>query len=462
MSYDTLYFVCFLAAVWLAFELLPWRGWVLLAASIIFYAAAGLRDSLLAAVIILINYAFQYPIARDRRWLYPALIINFGCLAYFKYRVFLATAAGLNFFTGDIIIPLGISFYVFQLSAFLIDLTRGRAQLFVSLPRFAFFKLFFGQLVAGPIMRWKKFGPQVHRLFDGKLSPRRSRLIGLGLGLCLLGLTKKVVLADSIGPFVDTIFRQGPGDAPAAWLGTWLFVFQIYFDFSGYSDIAIGLGLIFGLVLSPNFATPFLATSIQEFWQRWHMTLTQYLRDYVFLPLSDLRLVGRRYRVAQSLAMMVLTMALCGLWHGAGWNFIVWGTLQGLAMVFSFIWAKYLPSPPILVAWGATFLFFLVSVVFFRAANLSSAMAYLGTLWGFGGIGSARVPEDGAGGLLIVAGCLALLATHWLEGRLLTRRAVRRLLQMDGWFLRGLFAGTAIWLLLVPKVQDNPFIYFRF
>ena len=130
MRYDTLYFAFFLALVWLAFLLVPWRGWILLAASILFYAAAGLRDSVLAAVIILSNYAFQFPIQRDRRWLYPALLIDFGCLAYFKYRVFLTTAVGFDVFTHDIVIPLGISFYVFQLSAFLIDIAHGKAQPF--------------------------------------------------------------------------------------------------------------------------------------------------------------------------------------------------------------------------------------------------------------------------------------------------------------------------------------------
>ncbi|MGA6964388.1 MAG: hypothetical protein WBZ51_12285, partial [Xanthobacteraceae bacterium] len=166
MRYDSLYFAFFLGLVWLAFVLLPWRGWILLAASIGFYAAAGVRDSVLAAIIVLSNYGFQFLIERDRRWLYPALILDFGCLAYFKYRVFLATAIGFDVFTHDIVIPLGISFYVFQLSAFLIDISRGRALPFHSLARFALFKLFFSQLVAGPITRWRQFGPQVHRLFD--------------------------------------------------------------------------------------------------------------------------------------------------------------------------------------------------------------------------------------------------------------------------------------------------------
>ena len=155
MSYDSLYFAFFLAAVWVLFDLLPWRGAILLLASIVFYAAAGPRDSAIAAAVILANYGFQFAIVRERRWLSVALAANFGCLAYFKYRVFLAGAAGSELFGGAIVIPLGISFYVFQLSAFMIDISRGRALPFASLPRFALFKLFFGQLVAGPIMRWR-------------------------------------------------------------------------------------------------------------------------------------------------------------------------------------------------------------------------------------------------------------------------------------------------------------------
>ncbi len=462
MSYDALYFAFFLAIVCLAFRVLPWRGLVLLIASIAFYAAAGLRDSVLAAIVILVNYGFQFPVARDRRWLFAALLINFGCLAYFKYRVFLATAAGSSLFTGHIVIPLGISFYIFQLSAFLIDISRGHAKPFVSLARFALFKLFFGQLIAGPIMRWRQFGPQVNRLFDSGLPPRGYRWAGLGLGLCVLGLTKKVVLADSIAPFVDTIYRDGPLNAAAAWLGAWLFAFQIYFDFSGYSDIAVGVGLIFGLVLSRNFDTPFRAASIQDFWQRWHMTLTRFMRDYVYLPLADLRLGGRRHRVAWNFSAMVLTMALCGLWHGAGWNFIVWGALQGIAMVLAAAWSRSLPSPPHWVKWAATFGFVLASLVFFRAASVTSAAEFLGTMFGLGGAGSAPVPADGAGGLVIAAACLALLALHWAEARLLSRRAVRLLVRWDGLFLRALFAAIAVWLLVVPKMQHNPFIYFRF
>ncbi len=299
---------------------------ILLAASIAFYSVAGLRDSLLAATIIFVNYAFQFPVRRDARWLWPALALNFGCLIYFKYRVFLSTAAGLDFYERGIVIPLGISFYVFQLSAFLIDIGRGKAEPFTSFARFALFKLFFGQLIAGPIMRWRVFGPQINRLFDGKLP--RPRFIGIGLGLCVLGLVKKVVFADSLAPFVDDFFREGPANALAAWVGAWLFGFQIYFDFSGYSDMALGIAFLFGLRLTTNFRQPYLARTPQMFWQHWHITLSMWIRDYLYIPLG-----GGKGSFGRQACVLIVVMALAGLWHGANWTFLIWGVTWALAIL---------------------------------------------------------------------------------------------------------------------------------
>lgn len=454
MSYDTLYFAIFFAGVWLLFSVLPWRGFILLAGSVAFYAVAGVRDSVLAASLILVNYGFQFLILKDRRWLWIALAIDFGCLFYFKYRVFVASAAGFDVFTHDIVIPLGISFYVFQLSAFLVDLARGKAQPFISLPRFALFKLFFGQLVAGPIMRWRQFGPQVHRLFDGKLP--RHRLLSLGLGLCLLGLTKKIVFADSLAPVVDSIFRDGPADAAAGWLGVWLFGFQIYFDFSGYSDIALGLAYLLGIRLAFNFRQPYLARDPQEFWRRWHITLSQWIRDYLYIPLG-----GRDGGALRQAAVLVLVMALAGLWHGANWTFLAWGIGWALAVLAWRLIGPLLSPWPVL-AWALTLFVVMVLWTFFRAADLSSAVAYVGAMFGAGPAGSAHVPDDGAYGVLILAGCGAVLALHWAEAQLFSRRAVMMLKAWDGAFLRALLAGLSIWLLVLPKAQDAPFIYFRF
>lgn len=454
MSYDTLYFAVLLGATWAAFLALPWRGWVLLAASIAFYAAAGWRDSLLAAALILVNFAFQSPVMRDRKWLVAALVVNFGCLVYFKYRAFLAGTAGFDLFSTDIVIPLGISFYVFQLSAFLIDLHRGRAKPFASLPRFVLFKMFFGQLIAGPIMRWQQFGPQIHRLFDGSL--RRHRLLSIGLGLCLLGLIKKVMLADSISPFADAIFRDGPADAAAAWLGLWLFSFQIYFDFSGYSDIALGLAYLFGIRLTVNFRQPYLSKSPQEFWRRWHITLSQWIRDYLYIPLG-----GNGGGAVQSAAVLFCVLMLAGLWHGANWTFVIWG-LGWAAVILA--WRHFgdaLPQSAVL-RWFLTFSIATLLWTFFRASNVQFASSYLGTLFGGGATGTGALPNDGAGGLLIVSGCASLLVLHWAENKLFTRSAIMVLKRLESVFLRSLLIGLSLWILLMPRVQDTPFIYFRF
>jgi alginate O-acetyltransferase complex protein AlgI len=454
MSYDTFYFALFLAATWAAFTVLPWRGYVLLLASIGFYAVAGLRDSLLATAVILVNYGFQFAIMRDRRWLFCALGLNIGCLAYFKYRVFLETAAGLDVFAQHLVIPLGISFYIFQLTAFLIDLSRGRAKPFYSLPRFALFKLFFGQLVAGPIMRWRQFGPQIHRLFDGTLPQRR--LLGIALGLCLVGLIKKVVFADALAPFVETIFHNGPASAAAAWLGIFLFSSQVYFDFSGYSDIALGLGYLFGLRLAVNFRQPFAALTPQDFWRRWHITLSFWIRDYLFTPLARLKRSRRWADFA-----LVIAMALAGLWHGANWTFIVWGVGWALAILIWHLVDRHLARLGA-AQWVLTFGIWLVLLTFFRSSDVGAALRYIATMFGGGGAGTAPLPDDGTGGALIALGCMGLLALHWSEGYLHTRRTILLMRRFDGLLLRALFAGLALWLLLLPKVQDNPFIYFRF
>lgn len=454
MSYDTLYFAAFLAVVWVAFRIFPWQGWILLVASIAFYSVAGLRDSILAATLILLNYGFQFLILHNRRWLWAILAINFGCLAYFKYRVFLATAAGTSFYTGDVVIPLGVSFYVFQLSAFMVDIKRGNARPFGSLARFALFKLFFGQLVAGPIMRWRQFGWQVDHVFEGTL--RRHRLLGLGLALCLLGLFKKIVFADSFAPVVDDIFHQGPASASVAWLGAWLFGFQIYFDFSGYSDIALGIAYLFGMRLAVNFRQPYLSRTPQEFWQRWHITLSQWIRDYLYIPLGGSH--GGKLRAA---AVLLLVMSLAGLWHGANSTFVIWGLGWGVLVLFWRLLGARLADFPRL-SWLVTLACAFILWVFFRASDSATALAFVGTMFGGRATGGAGLPADGLGGVMIFAGCASLLMLHSFEARLFTPRIVRLFRRYDGPFLRGVLIGLSVWLLMLPKASDAPFIYFRF
>jgi alginate O-acetyltransferase complex protein AlgI len=460
MSYDALYFAPFLAAVLALFHALPRgaRGYVLLAASIAFYAVAGVRDCLLAAFLLVANYAFQWLILRDRRWLAPALVVNFGCLVFFKYRVFFAHSVGFDLPAADLVIPLGISFYVFQLSGFLIDLSRGRAKPFGSLPQFLLFKLFFGQLVAGPITRWRQFGPQVGRLFEGTLR-RPGRLAAVGLALCLLGLAKKIVLADALAPWVDLVFTRGPAEAVTAWIGAWAFGFQIYYDFSGYSDIAVGLGLLFGIRLPMNFRQPYLARSPQEFWQRWHITLSRWIRDYLYIPLG-----GNSGGMGRSAAVLLVTMGLAGLWHGANATFIIWGLGWGLVIL---VWrlAGELPAKAPLVAWVATLLVVMVLWVFFRAQDLAHAVAFLKAMAGLapaGNAGAVTLGGDALGKFMLLGGLAALMGLHRAEVQLFMPRVTRALMRARGPLLYGLMTGLALALLLIPKASNEPFIYFRF
>jgi D-alanyl-lipoteichoic acid acyltransferase DltB (MBOAT superfamily) len=364
MAFNSLAYALLLSVsvAWMAIG--PWPALMLIVASLLFYAAAGPLDMIVFLAAVTINWLIQIAVPADRRRIWVAIIVNVGLIGYFKYRNMLLGELGLVGSYVDSALPLGISFYSFQALAYHIDVVRGRNGPARSFPEFFLFKAFFPQLIAGPIVRPSQTLPQIQRVFDGKW--RRHRLLTFGLGLIVLGLTKKVVLADSLAPVVDDIFFARPDSAYLAWLGAILFTFQIYFDFSGYSDIAIGSAYLLGVRLPQNFATPFLAASIQQLWQRWHITLTQFLRDYLFIPLADMRVVARRYRIVQHFCAIVFTMTLCGLWHGAGWNFVLWGALQGVAMVFAALWSRHLPSPPVLIGWAATILFFVTTLVFFR------------------------------------------------------------------------------------------------
>src|SRR5262245_5426898 len=439
--------------------IVPCPSLILIVASLIFYAAAGPFDMLVFLGAVTLNWLVQVAVPAGRRRIVAAVIVNIGLIGYFKYRNMLLGQTSATGSYIDIALPLGISFYSFQALAYHIDIVRGRNGPARSFREFFLFKALFPQLIAGPIVRPNQTLPQIQRIFDDKW--RRHRLLVFGLGLIVMGLIKKVVLADSLAPVVDDIFHVRPDTAYLAWLGAVLFTFQIYFDFSGYSDIAIGSAYLLGIRLPRNFATPFLAPSIQQLWQRWHITLTLFLRDYLFLPLADMRLVTRRYRVMQHFCAIVLTMTLCGLWHGAGWNFVLWGALQGLAMVFAALWSRYLPSPPALVGWAATITFFVTTLVFFRSPNLGYAFEYLDTMLSFRG-GLQAAVDDAAPPWQVAVGVVALFALHWVEFGLQRPGVLRIMRRTEGPISRGFLSGIALLLILIPATNVNPFIYFRF
>ncbi len=429
-------------------------------ASIAFYVVAGWFDTTLIAGLIGVNWLLIRFVTDGRARVTLAVAVNIGVLVAVKYRIFLAGDPVADQMTYvATVLPLGISFYTFQLLAYQVDVVRDPDLRERNVGPFALFVIFFPQLIAGPIVRAQQLLPQVRRLFAG--DRRRLRLYSYGLGLCALGLGKKIIFADSLGPIVDDIFVLGPATMAEAWTGAWLFTFQIYFDFSGYSDIAIGCAYLLGIRLPLNFRTPYLSTSPREFWQRWHITLSTWIRDYLYIPLG-----GGKGPMARQLTILLLVMGIAGLWHGANVTFIVWGVLWGSYIGLHRLAVVYLPALPSaerllksitskIILWGFHIAIIVCLWVFFRAENSTAAMDYLSVMF--------SVPADFSDhAVLVFCGCAALMGLHYVEARgmrLASRFAVRRWNRPLLW---GFLGGICLWLVVLPSYTQNPFIYFRF
>jgi len=348
---------------------------VLIALSLIFYGYWDVRFVPLLVLSILINwFAAKYYIqTRQGAVITATIVLNLALLGFFKYTNFFAgTVTSLGFPVGPfaIALPLGISFFTFHHIMYLVDLRKGKAPEY-PLDRYALYIAFFPQAIAGPLARWS----QVMDQFGRKVYVAGwQRPFALGATFIVIGLIEKTLLADPIAHVIDPIYAQaklGPVAHGDSWLALG-FIFQILFDFAGYSDITIGVGLLFGVQLPYNFNAPFRATNMQDFWQRWHMTLLNFLRDYLFHPLANARF-GRGHRLLQFFGALILTMALCGLWHGPSWTFVLWGVAQGIAVVTVSLWRRYGPRMPSLVGWAITMVFALLLGVVFRAGSLEVA-----------------------------------------------------------------------------------------
>ena len=316
---------------------------------------------------------------------------NLALLGYFKYANFFVNnvnaVADTDLSLTPIVLPLAISFFTFQQIAYLVDVYQGKAQE-VDLLRYALFVTFFPQLIAGPIVHHSEMMPQFGRREIGRFDLRN---LVVGFSIFFIGLFKKVVLADNVAPFASAAFRmatEGGGIGfVEAWTGVLAYTCQIYFDFSGYSDMAIGLARMFGICLPLNFNSPYKATGIIDFWRRWHMTLSRFLRDYLYIPLGGNRLgSGRRY------ANMMIVMLLGGLWHGAGWNFVIWGALHGSYLGVNHAWRAWrgerISDSAVSRIASRTLTFFAVVIawVFFRAETLDGALTMLAAMSGLSGL----------------------------------------------------------------------------
>ncbi len=396
---------------------------VLVAASLIYYGWWNPIYLWLIGGSILVNFAVagRLSAAREagrtgaaRGWLAVGVVANLAPLTYYKYAAFLAetavSVAGLEGGFEQLALPLGISFFTFQQIAYLVDVRRGIAHE-TSLLRYALFVTFFPQLIAGPIVHHGEMLPQFR--FFGRL---RWDDLSVGATLFTIGLFKKVCIADSIAPFANEAFAAaGPDGAGVdlilAWQGALAYTFQLYFDFSGYSDMAIGAARLFGIRLPMNFNAPYRAHDIIDFWRRWHITLSRFLRDYLYIPLG-----GNRLGPARRHGNLMVTMLLGGLWHGAGWTFVLWGGLHGVLLVLNHAWNGWrrrggrVVAPPrgarLWTGRAVTFIAVLFAWVAFRAPDMQTA----GTVWaGMIGLHGVVLPQT-LGGML---GPLAQTAESW-------------------------------------------------
>ncbi|MBX3029892.1 MAG: MBOAT family protein [Chloroflexi bacterium] len=464
MNFATPLYAVFLLVVVLAYWAMPrpWGRYLLVAASFVFYASWNALYVPGFMVLILANYVLGLLAAQpERRRLAVglAVVVNIGLLALVKYLdwVLGSTAGLVEMVTGQpadwgvlgIVLPLAISFVTFTQLAYVIDIGRGAAPE-RHLGRYALFVSFFPHLIAGPIMRGHEFLPQVAR--PRSFSPR---LLLIGGPLLVTGLFKKT-LGDTLAPTADLAFTDPTdGRTLVLWIGLVAFAFQILLDFSGYTDMALGSAWLLGFRLPPNFDWPYRAQSIQEFWHRWHQTLSRWLRDYVYIPLG-----GNRKGRVRTYVNLFLTMVLGGLWHGAGLTFLLWGAWQGLGLVVNRWWtqarrARERPGLPTLLAWALTFGFVCLGWILFRSPDLATAMAYLkGMVLPQGALlrlGDSVQPIT----VVVIVLCVVGQWPGWvrLGRRLAPPLTSRRALAY------GMAGATAI--MLIPA-QAVSFIYFQF
>ena len=480
MVFSSVIFIFYFLPVFLlGYYLSGWRAGALLVGSAAFYVWGEGAYVFLLLGLIALNYAGSLwidatPDRRSRLGVLAALVIaDFSVLGFFKYSEFLAhnlngLLAGRPIPEAHHALPLGISFFTFQLVSYVVDVQRGAVKVERDPARFAAYILMFPHLIAGPIVRYADIRDEMHA------DRRKSGHAGLGVQYFIVGLAQKVLIANTVAALADHGFGLDPAhlDATTAWLGIWAYTLQIYFDFCGYSNMAIGLAFLLGFTFPKNFDYPYVAQSITEFWGRWHMSLSSWFRDYVYIPLGGNRL-GRWKTVRNLLVVFFLT----GLWHGAAWRFIVWGLYHGaFLMLERFGLARLLERAPRPVRHVYAIVAVMVGWVFFRADSLPQALHYLAAMANPGRLN----PPDIATTLILNAQTWAALAFGTLFAFPLLPAVLERLrapraepprpdlpLRLDTRSVHALpiplLAGAfVISVAILVGSTLNPFLYFRF
>jgi alginate O-acetyltransferase complex protein AlgI len=477
MSFATPLFLWYFLPVVLAAVLVApsrWRNGVIAVASLVFYAAGAGATTLLLLSLIVVNFLVG-PLLEPDSWdmsgrrrkslLVGVLCVDLGALFVWKYAGFatsqldgFARLFGGDFAVVHLALPIGISFYTFHHISYVVDIYRGERKALRNPVSFVTYIAMFPQLIAGPIVRYREIADQLPQLRTHKLDD-----IASGFPRFALGLTKKVVIADSLSPLVDACFATTGHDMTfgVAWLGAVGYTMQLFFDFSGYSDMAIGLGRMLGFRLPENFARPYSSVTITEFWRRWHMSLSRWFRDYVYIPLG-----GNRYGSVRTYRNLVVVFVLVGFWHGANWTFLVWGLYHGALLVieraFSFGGAP--ADRWAMVARRAlTLVLVVIGWVFFRAASLGQALTMLGHMFvpdvhGLTDVVDAALTNQRMV-ILLVALLVVALPTHPVTGPLLesSRSRVASVVRVGV-----MTAGLAYSVILIASGTFSPFLYYQF
>ena len=471
MVFNSLTFAVFFACV-LGLHALP-ISWPakkrnLLVASYLFYAAWNPPFVILLWVSTIVDwYAAQklvhaQRLAARRAWMWLSVVANLGMLAYFKYGTFLLenfsalmTSMGVAYQPPgfDIVLPVGISFYTFATMSYTLDVYLRRAAPARSFLDYALFVTFFPHLVAGPIMRPTELVPQF-------VEPRRATpdMLRFGLALMTLGLFQKIVLADSfLAPAAEMIYdgSKVPG-ALDSWIATLAFSGQIFCDFAGYSTTAIGAAMCLGFAMPDNFRFPYAAIGFSDFWRRWHITLSSWLRDYLYIPLG-----GNRHGEARTYLALMVTMLLGGLWHGASWAFVVWGGLHGLYLgverALRGRFSQYRPGPLMLLLIALlTYALINITWVFFRAHGFDKALLVLKGMFGLNAAAVPILPTVHLVMVTLIVG--SIVFAHWqMRGQTLESAVARA----PALLLSGLL-GVMAFLIVIAQGTGNAFIYFQF
>lgn len=463
MIFSSLFFVfVFLPLVLIAYYLVPrkFKNLCLFLFSLVFYA----WGEPVSVFIMLFTTVFDYFVGvlldkyrgsreKARLVLVISICVNLGLLCYFKYSGLLVetfnSATGLAVPIPQVMLPIGISFYTFEALSYSIDVYRGQAPIQRNMIDFGTYISFFPHLVAGPIVKYEFLAGQLH--------DRQETLekFTAGSRRFLVGMFKKVLIANNLAQLADKVQYLGNPATLSAWLGILAFTFQIYFDFSGYSDMAIGLGQMFGFTLPENFNFPYIARSVSEFWRRWHMTLGSWFREYVYIPLG-----GNRCSLLKNVRNLAIVWVLTGIWHGASWNFAMWGAYYGLLIICERLFLKkWLDKIPQFFQWLYSFLAAVIGWVFFSYLDIHKAFGMLGAMFGF----APGTDSLGTYSLLTYAPLLVVAAfcSTPLIGNLAEK------LRKSGTAGRVVWSAGFVCLFIVSLSflvdnSYNPFLYFRF